>query len=87
MNKMPIEIKNKLRKLQMLFERASNLEREVCEIIEDYGVDLGVLNGNCDPYLNRIYTEALAFITNAEGNIEDNIMEVEKVFLYYVNKK
>lgn len=35
---------------------------------------------------DELQTEALAFVLNAEGNVDDNISEIEQVFLYYVNK-
>lgn len=38
-----------------------------------------------DSWSSDIQTEALAFITNAEGDVEENIQEIEEVFLYYVN--
>jgi hypothetical protein len=84
MKKMPEKLKNKIRKLQKACEDSARLTQEVYEMIEEYGINPDNFNacGNGD-----VQTEALAFVTNAEGIIEDNIEEIENVFLYYVNKK
>jgi hypothetical protein len=39
MEKMPKELKQKLRKLQKLHEQAKQLDNEISNIIEEYGVD------------------------------------------------
>jgi len=37
-------------------------------------------------YEEELSTEALALINNCEGNIEENINDIEKVFLHFINK-
>jgi hypothetical protein len=82
MKKMPESLKKKLRRLQKLHEEAKQLDYEVNNIFKSYGVDVDVLCASNDA---MVRTEALAFITNAEGYVEDNIDDIEKVFLHYVN--
>jgi len=79
---MPEYLRVKLRRLQKLHEDAKQLDFEIKGIIEGYGVDTDNLCavGNGDKQ-----TEALAFITNAEGDVEENIADIEAVFLHYVN--
>jgi hypothetical protein len=85
MDKMPIELKRKIRKLGKLHKEAFDVNQEVSNLLELYGVEYDVLCAMCDN--SKVYTEALAFITNAEGDIEENIKDIEEVFLYYVNNK
>ena len=40
---MPATLKTKLRQLQSAYTKAEKLEREVGEIIESYGIDVGYL--------------------------------------------
>jgi len=84
MKKMPENLKKKLIKLYKLNKEAQELDNQINEIFKDYGVDTDNL---CAVGEGELQTEALAFITNAEGNVEENIEEIEKVFLYYVNKR
>lgn len=83
MKEMPKSLKNEIRKLQKAYEKAKYLELKVNTDIESYGVDPEFLNAI---KIDDRNTEALAFVTNAEGDIEDNISEIEEVFLYHVNK-
>jgi hypothetical protein len=80
---MPAELKRKLRRLQGLYMTARDLDFEISAIFEKYGVNPDNLCASGD---GEMQTEALAFITNAEGHIEDNIKEIEMVFLHYANK-
>ncbi|MFZ5642567.1 MAG: hypothetical protein ACOY46_03110 [Bacillota bacterium] len=83
MKTMPAVLKNKIRQLQNALKKAALLEIEVSEIIKSYGVDPDYLSAcRCDDK----YTEALAFVSNAEGDVEDNILLIEEVFLYHANK-
>jgi len=84
MKDMPQLIKRKLRKLQKLNREAQQLDNEINELFKDYGVDTDNL---CAVGEGELQTEAFAFISNSEGDVEDNISEIEKVFLYYVNKQ
>lgn len=85
MKRMPEKIKVKLRQLQKLHKRAAELDREITKLFEQYGVNTDNLCAMGDSWSSDIQTEALAFITNAEGDVEENIQEIEEVFLYYVN--
>ena len=85
MKRMPYEIKQKLRQLSKAYERASSLENEVCNMIENYGVDINYLNANCECFERKPSTEALAYIVNAEGDVEGSIVDIEEVFLWHVN--
>jgi hypothetical protein len=86
MKSMPKEIKQKLRQLQKARQKVDNLSCEIEEMLEEYGINTDYLRVTGDEYKVEMETEALAFIDYNEGNIEDNIKEIEKVFLYYVNK-
>ena len=83
MKSMPASLKNKLRQLQKATVKAKELEAEIVRIIESYRVDPDYL---CANKIDDNFTEALTFIVNAEGYPEDNIKEIEEVFLYHVNK-
>ncbi|PER55655.1 hypothetical protein CN495_07840 [Bacillus thuringiensis] len=83
---MPVELKEKLREFDRHASIAKNLFGEISEMIEDYGVPFDNLVANSDIFSDEPHTEALAYISNSEGHIEENIAEVEKVFLYYANK-
>ena len=84
MKQMPEGIKDKLRRLYRLKEQAQDLEFILKANFEKYGVDIDDLSaiGNGD-----VQTEAYAFITYAEGNVEENINMIEEVFLHYANNK
>ncbi|MCQ4924991.1 hypothetical protein NE686_17960 [Tissierella carlieri] len=84
MNTMPVKIKNKLRQLRKVHEKASVLVDEVEEMFMEYGIATEYLRalGSYGSY----QTEALTFIETCEGDIEDNIQEIEEVFLHYVDK-
>ena len=83
MKKMPEELKKKLRKLYKLNRESAKLDNEINEIFKDYGVDSDNLCAMGD---GELQTEAFAFIVHAEGDVEENIDDIEKVFLY-VNSK
>lgn len=81
---MPKKIKSKLRKLANIAIEKQQLEIEIGNIFEEeYDISIDVFNAISS---NKVRTEALAYIVNAEGDTEDSIEEIEKVFLYYVNK-
>lgn len=84
MNKMPYEIKRKLRSLAISCQKSGSLEIEVVKMIEKYGVDCDYLSANSDPYDGKPHTEALAYIVNAEGGTESSIDEIEEVFLEHI---
>lgn len=84
MDKMPYEIKLKLRQLAKAYQKASDLENEVSKIIDIYGVDCKYLDSTCSEYTQYPFTD-FAYITNSEGDIEDSIDEIEEVFLWHYN--
>lgn len=84
MNKMPQKIKTKLRQLQNVNMKAKMLDAEIEEMMKEYGVDPDDLRAMGE---GEKQTEGLTFITYAEGYVEENIEEIEEVFLYYVNKE
>lgn len=89
MNKMPYQIKQKIRQYANIQYKAKMLQKEVEDMIESYGVPID----NLIAMANKTYsddepeTEALAFLNNGEcSDIEGTISQIEKVFLYFVNK-
>lgn len=84
MKKMPRKIKTKLRQLQNVNMKAKMLDAEIEEMMKEYGVDPDDLRAMGE---GEKQTEGLTFITYAEGYVEENIEEIEEVFLYYVNKE
>lgn len=84
MKSMPKEIKQKLKQLHNAQVKARKLESEVQLMFDKYNVDTDNFRAVGD---GEVQTEALAYISNAEGGIEDSIKEIEKVFLHYVNKQ
>ncbi len=84
MKSMPVKIKDKLRQLQKYNEKANILNKEIEEMFAEYEVDtdyLRALGG-----YGTIQTEGLTFIDTCEGDVEDNIKDIEEVFLHYVNQ-
>lgn len=82
--KLPDRIKNKLRKMQKLSVTYSHLEREINDYFTSCGVDIGnfLTEGEGEEQ-----NEALTYISYGEGDVEENIAEIEKLFLHYVNKE
>ena len=88
MKKMPYEIKQKLRQYANLQIKVAQMAKEIDEMIEEYGVPIENLIAMGNIYSDEPQTEALAFLHNCEcDNIEGTIKEIEKVFLYFANKK
>ncbi|MEB9379125.1 hypothetical protein P4J09_13840 [Bacillus cereus] len=84
MKTIPYVLKQKLRQFDKHNSKAKELHREIAMIIDECGVpydNLVALGDDTEPQ-----TEALAYINNAEGNIEENIKEMEEVFLHFANK-
>jgi hypothetical protein len=84
MKQMPKGIKDKLRRLYNLKEKAQDLEFILSADFQKYGIDINDLSamGKGD-----VQTEAYTFITYAEGDVEESINMIEKVFLHYANNK
>lgn len=88
MKRMPYEIKKKLRQYANIQTRAKYMQRELENMIEDYGVPIENLIAYADIYNDEPQTEALAYLNNGEcNNIEESINEIEEVFLWFVNNK
>lgn len=86
---MPYEIKQKLRQYAKIQTKAKELSREIGEMFEDYGVPEENLTacGNTSWDYEEPQTEGLAFLHNGEcSNLEETIKDIEKVFLYFVNR-
>lgn len=87
MKKMPYTLKQKLRQYDSAQKKAFTLHDEIVSELEKYGVPYDNLTAVSDPYDGGVYTEGLAYINNNEGHIEDNIREIEDVFLHFVNNE
>ncbi|WP_306007389.1 hypothetical protein [Bacillus sp. MMSF_3353] len=84
MKTIPYALKQKLRQFDKYNSKAKDLHLEIIAMMDEYEVpydNLVAMGDGTEPQ-----TEALAYINNAEGNIEDNIKEMEEVFLYFANK-
>ncbi|MCR2013477.1 hypothetical protein NSB31_27810 [Bacillus cereus] len=84
MKTIPYALKQKLRQFDKYNSKVKDLHHEIMTMIDEYGVPYDNLVANGDG--TEPQTEALAYINNAEGNIEENIKEMEEVFLYFANK-
>lgn len=84
MKTIPYALKQKLRQFDKHNSKAKELHREIAMMIDEYQVPYDNLVANGDG--TEPQTEALAFINNAEGHIEENIKEMEEVFLHFANK-
>lgn len=81
---MPYALKQKLRQYDKYNQKARELHYEIVQELNKYGVPYDNLTAMAQH--GEFQTEGLAYINNGEGNIEDNISEIEEVFLYFVNK-
>lgn len=84
---MPYAIKQKLRQIDKYNHKVMALHQEVADMLEEHEVPYENLTATVDVYSHEPRTEALAFVHNCEGNIEENIKEIEEVFLHFVNKR
>lgn len=91
MKSMPRDIKQKIRQVQKNAEKTKMLSIELNQLFGRYDdVDTSRLDATCDPYDYKPiveYTDALSSVINAEGDVEENIKEIERVFLLMVNGK
>ena len=83
MEKLPRELRTKLNKLHNLNAQSKELTNEISQLIASYGVDIEYLTGMKSDGMS---TEALTTIYYGEGSADENISEIEDVFLYHVNK-
>ena len=90
MNKMPYEIKQKIRQYNKAILKAKALEKELVNMIEEYDVPIENFEALADIYGDEPQTEALACINNGECTtekaLESSIREIEEVFLWFVNR-
>lgn len=89
MKSMPYEIKQKLRQYAKTQDKAKQLSNELGKMFENYGVPEDNLTAcaNISWDSDEPQTEGLAFLHNGEcSDIEGTIREIEKVFLYFVNR-
>lgn len=86
MKNIPYKLKNELIKLQKYGEKIRDIDYKINSILEEYGLDSDVFTATAGKSVEE-QTEALTFIQYGEGNINDNLKEFERVFLYHVNKK
>ena len=89
MKSMPYEIKQKLRQYAKIQIKAKELSKEIGDMFENYGVpeDNLVGLGNTSWDCEEPQTEGLAFLHNGEcGDLEKTIKDIERVFLYFVNR-
>lgn len=87
MKSMPNSLKQKLRQYDKANTKARELHYEITQELDRYGVPYEHLVANHNLGSSEPTTEALAYINNCEGYIEDNIDDIEEVFLYFVNKE
>ena len=88
MKSMPYEIKQKLRQYANIQIKATRLANEIDNMIEEYGVPIENLIATADIFSDEQQTEGLAFLHNGEcDDIEGTIKDIEKVFLYFVNRE
>lgn len=85
MKSIPYQLKQKLRQYDKAVRKAKVLHEELSKEFSKYNVPYDYLVANGDDFGEHPQTEGLAYVNNAEGNIEDNIEEIEKIFLYFTN--
>ncbi|MGM7635652.1 hypothetical protein [Bacillus sp. Hm123] len=86
MKAMPYTLKQKLRQYDKAIRKANSIHIDIMVELDRYNVPYDYLVANGEMYSEHPQTEALAYISNAEGEIEESIKEIEEVFLYFVNR-
>ncbi len=86
MKNMPKEIKQKLKKYGMLIKQSQELGREIECLFEEYGIDSTIFRAEADFPADE-QTEALTYIEYGEGSVEENIADIEEIFLLHVNRR
>jgi hypothetical protein len=84
MVKMPEEIKQKLRELDSLCKQTKKVENQLYLEFSNYSVNPNYLIGFGE---GHVKTEAFSDIVNCLGDIEENIKDIERVFLHYTKEK
>ena len=87
MKKMPVTLRRKLLRYGELVALANKAYEDITVFMEYYGVPIDHLDATADPYSEHPTTEALAFLSYAEGEVEENVADIENVFLHFVNLK
>jgi hypothetical protein len=87
MKSMPYALKQKLKQYNKTNQKAKELHQEISMMLEQYGVPYEHLTGLHELGCYEPSTEALTFINNGEGDIEENIKKIEQVFLHFANKE
>lgn len=82
---MPYEIKKKLRQYDKAIAKTKSIHDDLVREFEKHNVPYEYLVANGELFGEHPQTEGLAYINNAEGYIEDNIAEIEKIFLHFTN--
>ena len=70
--------------MQSAYERARALDMELTKILAEYSVPAEYLSGSVD-IQGAPVCESLAYVVNCEGDVEDNIKDIEEAFVWYVN--
>ncbi|MFP3418052.1 hypothetical protein R0K30_02215 [Bacillus sp. SIMBA_154] len=79
----PYELKQTLRQYGKAVARMNTLHYKITEELERYNVPIDHVIGDTE---EEPWNESLTLISYNEGDIEDNIAELEKVFLHFANK-
>jgi len=84
MNKLPKEIKDKIIQFNKSCLKTAKLQNELTYLFKGYNMDIEDFYGNKNYGMpGNLITKGFAYILNCEGNINEIIKEIEKLFLYY----
>lgn len=87
MERMPYEIKQKLRQYANVQIKAKNMLEDIVNTFESYGVPQENLMACANPWGEEPQTEGLAYLNNCEcDGLEDTIKDIERMFLWFVNR-
>lgn len=84
MVEMPQLLKEGLRELDALCKQANEVESQLNVEFMKYGINPDVLKGIGS---TKVQTEAFADIVNCTGAVEENIRDIERVFLHYAHRE
>lgn len=84
MNSLPKYIKDALRKKDKLVREQNKIENIIEDFFNKEGISTSYFTATAGTFEES--TEALTYIDYGEGDIEDNIDEIERVYLIYKNK-
>lgn len=89
MDKMPYEMKAKLRQLQKAIFKVSKIQFEIDELLKKYDLDVELFIAEAGLEMDE-QTEGLSYILNNECNditVEETIEEIERIFLLHINRR